>query len=179
MLDVSAIQCATDTANWHELSSLINPYHSCLLTDPRIDLSHHSMAPLFLPTQCLASAPFIWHDYSQLSECFWFQSESNIKATSFAFDMLDEFRQSRKFVFWSSESSACPCACLSRIYFEVLREEVAMERRLVFLCGSPEVGSLWLPLSPQSKLYFMKEQHHSDRGEISFDLKAPYVILCR
>lgn len=48
MLDVFPIQRATDTANWHELSSLISRSHSCLLTDPRINLSLHSMAPLFL-----------------------------------------------------------------------------------------------------------------------------------
>lgn len=48
MLDVFPIQRATDTANWHEFSSLINPYRPSLLTDPRIDLSLHSTAPLFL-----------------------------------------------------------------------------------------------------------------------------------
>ncbi len=103
MLDVLPIQCASDTANWHEPSSLIKPYHSCLLTDPHIDFPPNSMTPLFLahPVLNTSSAHLIGTWWLHLSESFWVQSESNIKACNFAFDMLDEFRQSRKFEFWS------------------------------------------------------------------------------
>lgn len=80
----------------------------------------------FQPTQWLTSALFIWHepDESQLSNIFWYQPESNITVCSFAFDTLDESRQSRA-VFWSD---CCLCVFVSVWAFILM----CLERRLLW-----------------------------------------------
>lgn len=99
-------------------------------------ICHYTSQPLcFWPTRCLISNLFIWQqpNTSCICESLWLQSERYIKVGICSFDMLDESRQSWKFVFLIRSSHARPCACLSRIYFKVIGDVVAMERRCDFL----------------------------------------------
>lgn len=112
--------------SWSELCYLLNLHHSCLLT-VICHFPHFPWHHCFQPTRWLTSALFSWHepDESQLSKIFWYQPESNITVCSFAFDTLDESRQSRAVVFWSD---CCLCVFVS-VWVYIL---MCLERRLLW-----------------------------------------------